>query len=627
MSIPHSRDYRFRDLYGSNLRQELVFHPKINIPVPRREYGLTRTFDAPLIHEAIRRLGFDTRLGRKQIITKIVVHPTQGTVTPQWRTMTQGWTREQIQTKSGHWIFKHGIYTDNQINAFYKSVMIPWHYCNIQDLPWITDDDMSSELRRQIFIAASPVGLSHRSGSRILYLDIDDHDKTDDSAHRARECLGVLVSIMGTAPVFIEKSRFNGGFHAAFLTDTPLYQKDLLGFTRSFNSLFSDVGYSIEARTENKCIRIPCCYDYIAGELGAGEGDEFIPYDKDEQYNAFARRVLEVCNRKEYVADFKAAQSKLKPVVEQVEQPEPVRDILKALKNRVIYVRKESRGHRKPGLTPAEIAAAYPIYRGERNRTLPILASRCIDAGLTSIDFESTVRLANQGSHDLGCMSSSEFSRHCSYVFDRIKSTHNHRAYTASDPFISSEGMLGSSLRKKINDPRFISLVLSRMGLVYPAVRERYRREIPIVISELLGRAIYEHHNGRSVIPGIHTSNDLCCGYQFPRNYLLMMKKHHGLTMNIVGFARFFLKSGLVFSLRCESYCSSPELSYCRQYGFGALLYGSEVSAACAWLGRLLSGLLGGPAGYEEEETCSLYLASFDRGTSGNHIPAGLSPP
>ena len=574
----------------------LTFHPKLILPVADRDNSISKEFKTKEIDDAIKLLDFDTTLDRYQIYSVINGKYTGSRYNfglccyQDWKTLSP----KRIKASLRNWTSGERTYCVNKYDLkyinnqaqFYKHVMIPEHYHPLkkQIPPELLEGHFTDEELRSIFIAGTAIGMSQRPESKVLYLDIDDHDGTAESYANAHNALEKLVTeIFKARPLFIQRSRVNGGYHVAFKIDRQLDDQRIGDLTKLLNRALPA---HVDARTTTKAIRIPCCYDYTAGTIRIkGNRLIFSPFDRRDQHNKFASKVINCFDKPEYCVCYKNVIT----ILQGEEIPDDRNSAREAL-----YTRDN--GSKAKLSTPELIAAAYPIYSGERNHTIPHSIAAM---PARSSDFQG-LQLAQVSSSDISSMTDEELYEHCAYQWKRLESKHRpftgHNAETPSQagPFISNLDKVPAPLMEIIKSPVFISHVLQLVNPVYKKVKEGYITEIPIIIGEIIGKIIYEHEKPRRCLSKhAHLNDRLCIGYQFPSNYLYALKAHHSLKRDVIRLVRAFLKSDILMSLRSSSYSAFPWLPYCKQYGIGDIPYGEKPMLVVHILVNRLRALIG----------------------------------
>ncbi len=437
---------------------------------------------------------------------------------------------------------------------------------------FLTDAEMDLLHQKEKSIA-----LTGTKTAKIMAIDIDDHDNNTDYSEKATDILfKVLKDFNFVEPLFIEKSRENGGYHLFLKFNDFITHEDIQKYRDNFKDRY---GFTFDLRTPEKALKIPFSATYETVKIknifelqnGTGKNLEF-----------------------EYILSFQAA---MKDTIEHQEYREIPKELLEIHTGKfetitkLISIMDEpfiSRTKRKnitstSGKTAKNINCDYPMYAGNRVAGTQMqikLAFACIQQNKSFDEFFELSMRNNVDSKDLSGSQEKALKdsksvydwAEKSYNGERRSSTNNTNKYTGED-FISNLNRLTPEMEKlsKILAMKFVQ----SKTYVYNKWAREHLKAFTIVIKEIIGYIIYQYENPRVINSNypltMNKKKEIEKGYQFPREWAERLKKHYGLKCNIHGLFNYIAKSGILlkqYKHTKSGWKWGGEITYCRQWLF-----------------------------------------------------------
>lgn len=465
------------------------YTPEKNPPVASYDVGLTL--------DALRRLGFDLSRERRQgyeaVIQDYECIPGKVLIAPMWLSYSptdiySGMTETRM----------NGRLVRRVINPSYTnpkfSILRTHEWAGNRTKLSSRFNFLPDELNLQISrLNHKGVSLSRHRHSRCVMFDIDNHEY--GNLERGREVCDITLSRLfsefgNRREIFIERS-FAGGYHVAFEFDSCIDNEDIGRFVSGFNTRYD---LRIEACSGEKTFRLPGHFTYTPGITSILSGKvEFSPFERRNDWKPAVIQSVSVLP------------SSL------IKKPSVRATIPKVL----TYYRK-AKDYIIPDLT---------LTPGNRDKVMWKLAVSMKSAGLSFTDYFAKLESSYAGSRDWriwsGPMRQAEAMRCWNNARVQIRPKWN-------GEFISSTGLLPDRVKKLLSDPRVISYFNPDSDSRYMKVRQRSAKNTAIILSEILGKCIYEDNNPRKALVGSpDTRHHLEQGYQFPRVFLDRMSSHY----------------------------------------------------------------------------------------------------
>lgn len=392
-------------------------------------------------------------------------------------------------------------------------------------------------------------GSTQQIGSDILLIDIDNYEER--SAIETLSMFLDYVELNVSDLLYIEQNVFTGGIHTAIKLPQKITN---VNFYPQFMKELANNDIKIECNFINNILRFPLSFEYVA--LKHDESilyyNEFVPQKFwEESFDSYLENMNQTPCYSHIITNL------IEQTHNTVTSENKYENYWTKKRNIILRNNKVSKS-----LNNYEL---YKIENGNRYDTMSKLVPFCKLQGMSLEETVKTIFEQNVSSKDLSKWSFDKLKNNIRKFYDNcpnntIKATHN-CGFISNIDFLPTQTkeFLDSDDFKKFITNRFIKFYLEERNKhnaniknISKEKREILYKQIPYIITEIIGKMFYEIHNSKSFVKGINER----LGFQLPDAYLKAIQeqsiKDLGITSSLGKTSLQYLKKAILKSLSLE---------------------------------------------------------------------------
>jgi len=405
------------------------------------------------------------------------------------------------------------------------------------------------------------LGCTHTPGSRVLKIDIDDHDNIGAHSRTAKTALHhVLRDFDYAEPAEQEVSLVNGGFHLALAFDAPVTDVMAKAYEQNFNQRYAAQGLKIEVCTTTKPISLPGSGTY---EICRIQNPATLQHTVYPELKAFASLSDAIDHSFEILKRPGISISKLHAYqVEDTSEPE-----------RNLFIRDYGAAS-----TAKDLMNDFPITRGNRVggiKQMIRLAFACHSRKATLETFREASSANNRGSYDLTHWSSGEFAKGTEDIYNWAEERFIPSRRKAPSAFHSNRDRLTPEMRRAVRSHvhevfRLYCLFERKQNGVW--ARHTFRALI-LLAEEMVGKMLFHEEFPIRISPDVTVSmylrRELTHGFVFDKIFKSLLRDHYRIRVDIFRLFNFLTYRGLFlnqYRVNERGWAHSIPVSFAKQF-------------------------------------------------------------